>query len=86
MGEGARENRGQESTGGGRREGGKRDSQRGGNQKKRRKILQYCIKFYNRNRTKMRETLWKEAESGSNRYGRWEFQTPPSPSTGNDSE
>ena len=42
-----------------------------------RKILQYCITFYNINRTKRREPLRKGAGSGSKRYGRREFQTPP---------
>ena len=72
-------------TGGGRRKGGKRDSQSGGNREKRGKISQYCVTFSNRNRTKRREPLRKGAGSGSNRYGRWEFQTPLSPPTENES-
>ena len=54
---GAQENRGGRGTGGGRRKDGKKDSQSGRNREKRRKILQYCITFYNRNRTKRREPL-----------------------------
>ena len=80
-GAGARENRGGRGTGGGRRKDGKRDSQSGGNREKRRKILQYCVTFYNRHKTKRRETLRKGAGSGSKRYGRREFQTPLSPPT-----
>ena len=64
-GAGALENRGREGYGGGRRGGGKRDSQSGGNWEKRRKILQYCVTFHNRNRAKRREPLQKGAGSGS---------------------
>ena len=68
--------RGGKGTGSGRRKGGKRDSQKDGNQEKRRKNLQYCVTFYNRNRTKRREHLRKGAGSGTKGYGRREFQTP----------
>ena len=68
---------GRRGTGGGRRKGTKRDPQSGGNREKRRKISQYCVTFHNRNRTKRREPLRKGAGSGSKRYGRREFQTPP---------
>ena len=69
-------------TGGGKREGEKQDSQSGGNREKRRKILQYFVTFYNRNRTKRWEPLRKGGGgSGSERYGRWEFQTLLSPPT-----
>ena len=49
----------------------------GGNWEKRRKILQYCIIFYNRIRTKRWEPLRKRAGSGCKRYGRRQFQNPP---------
>ena len=54
-------------TGGGRRKNRKRDSQSGENREKRRKIVQYCITFYDRNRTKRREPLRKGAGSVSKR-------------------
>ena len=68
--------------GGRKRKGGKRDSESGRNWEKRRKILQFCIMFHNRNRTKKREPLRKGAGSGSKGYRRREFHPPPpSPSS-----
>ena len=55
--------------GGGRREGGKRDFQSCKNQESRRKLSQYCVTFYNRNRTKSSEPLLEGAGSGSKSYG-----------------
>ena len=68
-------------TGGGRRKGGKRDFQSDENREKWRKIAQYRVTFYNRNRTERREPQWKGAESGSERYARRKFQTPLSSPT-----
>ena len=65
--------------GGRRRKGGKRDTQSGENREKRRKNSQYCVTFYNRNRTNGQEHLRKRAVSGCKRYRRQEFQTPLSP-------
>ena len=81
QGAGARENRGQEGCG--RREGKGREAgfPRWREPGEKRKILQYCVTFYNINRTKRQEPLRKGAGSGSKRYGRWEFQTPLSPPT-----
>ena len=70
---------GRRDMGGRRSKGEKRDSQSG--REKRRNILQYFVTFYDRNRTKRRELLQKGAVSGSERYGRREFQTPLSPPT-----
>ena len=57
-GQGGREP-GRIGAGGRRRKGGKRDSQIGGNREKRRKILQYCVTFYN-----------EREPRGGNPYGR----------------
>ena len=72
---------GRRGTGSGRRKGGKWHSQSGGNWEKKRKILQYCVTFHNRNRIKRREPLQKRAGSGSKGCRRREFQTPLSPPT-----
>ena len=79
QGAGARENRGREGYGRQEEKGGKRDFQIGENWEKRRKILQYCVTFHNRNRTKRRKPLRKGAGSRSKRYRRQEFQTPCHP-------
>ena len=68
-------------TGGRRRKGGKQDPKVAGTGRKGEKISQYFVTFYDRNRAKRREPLRKGAGSGSERYGRREFQTPMSPPT-----
>ena len=69
-GAGARENR--EREGGGEKAGsGIPKVARTG--RKGEKILQYCITFYNRNRTKRQEPLQKGAGRESKRYGRREL-------------
>ena len=69
--------RGGRDTGGGRREGGKQDSQSGGNREKRRKISQYFVTFYNRNRTK--NPYGRRREAGVKGTGGGSFRPPVSP-------
>ena len=71
------ENRGQEGTGGGRRKDRKQDCQSGRNWEIRRKTLQYCITFYNRNRTKRQEPLRSKGwEAGLKGTGGRSFRPP----------
>ena len=64
-------------TGGIRKGGRKQDSQGGGNQGKLRKILQNCIMYYDENRTKRLELLWKQKGTMSIKNSGWRFSPPP---------
>ena len=80
-GAGARENRGREGYGRREGQGWEAGFPRWREPGEKRKILQYCITFYNIDRTKRREPLRKGAGSGVKGTGGGSFRPPLSPPT-----